>query len=330
MTGRVASARQRRLPSPDRGRLDDGRVGLRVGQHLSMTRSRSSIRGTSTLATKQSSPVTRSHSMTSGISATSWATRCNSPIAGRMRIWRLPSPSADGSRRTVKPVITPRSSSRRTRSEVLCGDNPISRARSAVDVRALRSSASIRRRCSRRVRRFRFCGDLPSQAPKPRYNRSITAERSRHAFHGWYSLVMTALARPSRPPWSIASRPMRFSWSARCSIISGRRSRCCCSAMSACSASPGCASLRPPPFSRLAPALAHPDLQRSALAHSDPRARRHLGADELGVLFGDRPYAAGDGRRDRVRRHHRHRADRRQNAAECRRFGDRGHRASSC
>ena len=41
--------------------------------------------------------------------------------------------------------------------------------------------------------------------------------------------------------------------------------------------------------------------------------------------LGYRPHAAGDRRRDRVRRHYRRRADRRPNAPECRRPDDRGH-----
>src|SRR5580692_3792352 len=50
-----------------------------------------------------------------------------------------------GSSRTVNPAMTPKSSRRFIRSDVLCGESPMSLARSAVDVRALRSSASMSR-----------------------------------------------------------------------------------------------------------------------------------------------------------------------------------------
>ena len=102
----------------------------------------------------------------------------------------------------VKPVTTPRSSSRLTRSEVLCGDRPISRARSASEARALRSSASIRRRSSSSSSTPSIFGDLAYSPPKDG-KRIISAENTVANF------ISAGIHQACRKLALVASRPRR-------------------------------------------------------------------------------------------------------------------------
>jgi hypothetical protein len=82
-----------------------------------------------TLTRKQSSPVMRWHSETSGISAASSAIRDSCPAAGRMRANAVTgSPRAAALTSTRYPVMTPARSMRWTRSVTAGADIPTRRA----------------------------------------------------------------------------------------------------------------------------------------------------------------------------------------------------------
>ena len=242
---------------------------------------------------KQSSPVIRWHSTTSGVRWARSATFGSWRGAGRILITALSErPSAAGSTSARYPRITPACSSRCRRSATAGEESPTRRPSSASDRRASACSSASRRRFVESIDEpsvlepFRACIHSHSAiiacikpVRKP-YGRSSCRCDRRGRQQGAAAPVLRRQRRVPLPRPGVRGAAVRAGGRARRGLAAHRLRR---------------AHLRP-----VAAAVAGAGAARRRGAPPAPRLGRRAGADELLLLPGHRPAAAGHRCRHRV------------------------------
>ena len=249
---------------------------------------------------KQSSPVMRWHSTTSGVSRAArrpWRAGAG-PAASRITTLER---EAERARVDLGPVAarSRRRRSRRCRRSATAGaDRPDAPAElgEASAGRPPAARASRRQVRRHRAEHRRCSAPFAFDSKACRDNATVARLLSVCDVSPRHPVVSDADATPRAPAARCTSS------SARSSTTSGRRSPCCSSRASTCSAWRGCGSPRPPRSSPLwrRPWRAFRRARRATARRLLARLGRGARGDELLLLPGDRPAAARHRRRDRV------------------------------